>query len=375
MSIGVCQAKQKSKSKPQIDPAQKNAEFQQLFASLFAQWDSNHDGKLDLEEVNAAIQNPQVRGNEAAVAVVLHPRLKSDDDDETNSLSLPQVLAFADDPKMQKTIIGRAQRIQTMDHSLFLPGDPNLLNFHQGRMGDCYLLAAIGSFVYQNPQTVRSMIKPLADGGYAVQFGDGKTVAVGAMTDGELLLGASEGHSCGYWLCVLQKAYAELRKDKKEGHAGHEFETNETIFADFIGHGGTCAPVMAAFTGHQTTKAPIKSWRQKDPATAIEKTHEFFATLASQHRVMTVGTGGDKTIKLPKGIAHKHAYGILDYNPTTRMVRMFNPWGNQRKPSGPPGLVNGYVTEHGVFEIPLADFIQVYGGFTYETDKPVKSAP
>ena len=85
---------------------------------------------------------------------------------------------------------------------------------------------------------------------------------------------------------------------------------------------------------------------------------------------MTFGTGGDKTIKLPKGIPHKHAFAILDYNSASRTVKLFNPWGNHVKPSGPAGPVNGYPTEHGIFEIPLSDFIQIFGGFTYQTDKP-----
>jgi hypothetical protein len=369
MCTWICQAK--SKSKPQINQAQKDAGFQQLFSTVFSEWDVNHDGKLELEEINAAIENPQVQGNEAAIAVVFHGHLLRDDDDETNNLTLAQVLSFANDPEVQKMISRKTSHIQTFNHSLFLSDDPNLLNFHQGRMGDCYLLAAVGAFVYHNPQVVREMIKAQADGGFVVQFGDGKIVTIGPLTDGELEMGASEGQNRGYWLSVLEKAYAELRKEKKEENAGREFGDDENVFADFIGHGGTCAPVMAAFTGQQTTKAPIKSWLKEDPNAAIEKTHQLLTMLSSQHRLMTVGTGGNKTIKLPKGIVHKHAFGILEYNPTTRVVRMFNPWGNHVKPTGPPGLVNGYPTEHGVFEVPLGDFIQIFGGFTYETDKLV----
>jgi hypothetical protein len=32
-------------------------------------------------------------------------------------------------------------------------------------------------------------------------------------------------------------------------------------------------------------------------------------------------------------------------------------------------LVNGYPTQHGLFEVPLDEFVQVFAGFTYETDK------
>jgi hypothetical protein len=55
------------------------------------------------------------------------------------------------------------------------------------------------------------------------------------------------------------------------------------------------------------------------------------------------------------------------------MVMVFNPWGNHIKPSGPPGLANGYPTDHGVFEVPLAEFVQLFSGFTYETETPVEA--
>ncbi|HEX4264260.1 MAG TPA: C2 family cysteine protease [Verrucomicrobiae bacterium] len=366
LNAWTCQAK----PKPQIDQAQKDAEFRQLFTNAFAQWDVNHDGKLDLKEINAVIENPQIHGDEAAIAVIFHAHIPVNDEGDIGNLTLDQVLALAVDPQEQKKISRKSRHIQTFNHSLFLPDDPNLLNFRQGRMSDCYLLAAVGAFVYNNPKTtVRAMITPQADSGFNVQFGNGKIVKVGPMTDAELEMGVSEGQNRGYWLSVLEKAYAELRKEKKEEQNGREFEADETVFANFIGHGGTCAPVMEAFTGYQTAKAPIKEWRKEDPQAVAEKTHQLLTMISKQHRLMTAGTGGDKTIKLPKGIPHKHAFGILDYNPANRMVKLFNPWGNHVKPSGPPGPVNGYPTEHGIFEVPLDEFLQIFGGFIYQTDK------
>ena len=64
------------------------------------------------------------------------------------------------------------------------------------------------------------------------------------------------------------------------------------------------------------------------------------------------------------------SYGVLSYDPALRQVTVFHPWGNHMKPAGPAGLVNGYPTQHGVFEVPLAEFVQIFAGFTYETDQP-----
>jgi hypothetical protein len=89
---------------------------------------------------------------------------------------------------------------------------------------------------------------------------------------------------------------------------------------------------------------------------------------------MAICVNGDKSRSRPKGIASGHIYGVLGYNPATRLVTVFNPWGNHFNPARPAGLVNGYPTQHGLFEIPLDEFVQVFAGFTYETDKPAAAA-
>ena len=92
----------KPKPRPQINQAQKDTDFRQLFASVFSKWDVNHDGQLDLKELNAVIENPQVREGEAAIAVFLHRHLQVDEEERTNGLTLPEVLSLADDPAIQK---------------------------------------------------------------------------------------------------------------------------------------------------------------------------------------------------------------------------------------------------------------------------------
>jgi hypothetical protein len=367
-SVPACPAAPKPKTP--VNQEQKDEGFRRLFETVFSRWDRNHDGKLELKELNVVIEDPQIRGNESAIAAVLRRRLPPDEVDGARSLTLAQVLALADDPQIQSIVSRHAWHIQAINHSLFLPNDPNLATFHQGGMGDCYLLAVIGAFVYHNPQGVRAMIQPQAGGGFEVQFGNGRQVSVGPMTDAELLMGAAEGPNHGVWLSVLEKAYASISAQAKEAKTGQELEPEEAVFTDFIGHGGYYGPVIALLTGHKTAGAATGRWLKEDPRAAIEKTHELLLRLAGEHRLIATGTRKDKV--LPKGIAHGHVFAVLDYTPSTRMARMFNPWGNHVKPAGPPGLVNGYPTQHGIFEVPLADFLQVFAGFTYETDQPVK---
>lgn len=90
MSIGICYAK--SKAKPKVDQAQKTAGFEQLFTNVFTAWDANHDGKLDVKELNAVIENPQIHGAESAIAVYFHRRLVKSDSDESGALTLADVI-------------------------------------------------------------------------------------------------------------------------------------------------------------------------------------------------------------------------------------------------------------------------------------------
>jgi hypothetical protein len=351
------------------DRAQKDAAYRQLFASVFDQWDSNHDGVLDLKELNAAIEDPAVHGSDAAIAVFLHRHLQVEKEGQAG-LTLDEVQALAVNPQTQKNIFGSAWHIEAINHSLFAPEDPNLATFHQGGIGDCYLLAAIGTFVFQHPQLVRTMIESETNGGFQIQFGNGRDVIVGPLTDAELIMGASEGRNHGVWLSVLEKAYAQIDLENKERKTGITNDADEKVMTDFIGHGGYYAPVISLLSGHKTAGAPLARWVKQDPQGGLERAHELLAKLSVQHKLMAANTSGNKAKSLPRGMAHGHVYGVLEYDPVDRIVTVFNPWGNTFRPKGAPGLTYGYLTNHGIFKMPLDEFVQVFGGFTYETDRP-----
>ena len=84
------------------------------------------------------------------------------------------------------------------------------------------------------------------------------------------------------------------------------------------------------------------------PAT-VQHIHELLIKLTREHRL--VATGTSKNAKLPPKIPHGHVFGVLAYEPTQQIVRVFNPWGNEFTPAGPPGVTNGYLTRHGIFDM------------------------
>jgi hypothetical protein len=356
-------------------------ELAQFFKTCFAQWHHGGDGVLSLEEVNAAIENPQARGNEAAAAVLIRWMMNGGARDGAGGMSLEQLQGLAADPRARRRFFQIRNHIwnvnRTVGRTLFLGRDPNFLSFHQGKMQDCYFLAVVGAMVCRDAQRVRSMI--WAGGtGYRVSFPSGRVVSVPFLTDAEMVMGASVGSDHGIWLSVLEKAYGLLRKERWESRqrenagagGGGSASAHPGTIADIMGHGGSSAPVIALFTGHRVTTARLDQWLREDSRDATNKLDQLLVELARAKPLMTIsGAGHNASAPVPKGIIRDHVFGLLGYRVTEKRAILFNPWGNHFDPDGTPGLVNGYITRNGVFELPLQDLLQIFSHLDYETQE------
>ncbi len=365
--VSVCEARPGAQSP--IGKAQRNANFCELFTNAFTEWDADHNGKLDYTELSAAIADPKIHTTQSAVAVAFHDKMVIDECDVTNVLMLKDAVALAKSAQVQKAFLSRAWNASTFAHSLFSLNDPNLLTIQQGGLGDCYLVSVIGTFVYHNPQAFWVMIAPQTDGSYEIQFDSGKMISVTPVTETELMLAGNQSRRHGMWLTVLEKAYRQFSREENLEPALEKTEASEASEAmGLAGHSGRCAPVITLLTGHTTADAPMGRWVEEDPTNGLEKVQALLSRLLQERQLVVVGTSKDPSVPLPSGIAHSHALGVLSYDSKTRMVTLFNPRGNHLKPVDPPGLTNGYPTNHGIFQVPLADFVKIFGSFTYETD-------
>jgi hypothetical protein len=54
-------------------------------------------------------------------------------------------------------------------------GGPQITDVHQGRIGDCYFLSALGEVALQNPTAIRNMFTYNGNGTYTVRLFDGTT--------------------------------------------------------------------------------------------------------------------------------------------------------------------------------------------------------
>ena len=344
-------------------------DFRQIVAADFPRWDSNHDGELSPAEINASIENPQVKGEEAAAVVVIRNIFSRNKHlDSSQRLSRDQLLAFAEDPSVENNFGWDTEEINSCNHALFLPGDPDLLTVQQGPVGDCYLLAVIGALVSNNPQAVRNMIKPLTNNLFEVDFADGAKVVVPAATDAELIQGARVGENHGIWLDILEKGYAQRREGTNQVSDDGSAPTVK-VPRDFL-PGGKTVPNIRRFTGHKTANFWLDQANGTNAPPTVQEIHDLLVQLTQAHRLITAGKL-KRGVQLPAGIVRGHCWAVVGYDPESRLVRVFNPWGNEFEPKGPPGLTNGYAVHHGVFIMPLQEFIQVFQKLNYETGQPL----
>jgi hypothetical protein len=371
-SAGVWLCEARPDAQPPINKEQRTANFCLLFTNAFTAWDTDHDGKLTYLELSAAIENPKIHNSQSAVAVAFHDKMIADNGDNgaydvTNVLALTDAVKLAKNSQVQKKLLGRAWNTGAFEHSLFSLNDPNLLTIRQDGLGDSCLVSLIGTFIYHNPQALWVMIAPQSDGSYKLQFDSGKMIAVAPITETELMLAGNQGRRHGIWLSVLEKAYRQFSLETNVEPVLNVIES-ETTNIDLTSRNGRCVLAINLLTGHEAAEAPMGRWMREDPTNGLERVHELLTELAQDQQLMCVHTSQNLSIPLPAGIPHNHALGILTYDSQTRTVTLFNPRSNQLKPVDPPGLINGYATEYGVFKMPLADFVKIFDTFTYETN-------
>src|SRR5262249_41245099 len=118
----------------------------------FEKWDLDRDGELSLAEAERAVADPAAKGADAAAAVALRGRLRGKNT-KGERLTLPKVVAAASD--FEPAYRAALSRMDAAKRDLFVGGEaPDLDSLHQGKLGDCFCLAALGAAVHRDPKSV-----------------------------------------------------------------------------------------------------------------------------------------------------------------------------------------------------------------------------
>jgi hypothetical protein len=321
----------------------------------FALWDANRDGFLSMLEIDQAMQDGTVTGAAAAALVELkqcYSTLEDQSDDEvgfeTSGVTRRDLDAYerslpspAKELKnIETNFAGSKTKISNRTRELFIPAEsPNPVFLTQGRLGDCYFLAAVAAQAYHDPRVIVRMIKENRGGTYTVTFPGRKPVTVTAPTDAEVARGASAGAN-GSWVTVLEKAYAQ-----SEASAGAQDPQKAIDSPHTTGKGvedvtGSSDTDVLALTPLTTTRAKMKSHLPGKVVTAL--------------------IGSDNKYKLPSG----HIYSVMSYTEATDKVWLRNPWGHTGPKDDHGRDLPG--TFEGGFELTLREFDSIFRTVTYQ---------
>lgn len=341
----------------------------------FKRLDSNSDGFISRSEANAAMSDQSYAGADAAAVAALHKYLDlleelSNDEfgDENDGLTLSDLAAYekgtlkaklkGDLTSIEATHLRGQSAIAGAKRELFPNGVPDLSALRQGAIGDCYFLAALGSFIARDPAALTRMItenrKNRKVVSYTVKFhGKLGTVTVPPPADGEIARYSSAGAD-GLWLVVMEKAYARARSGDKRPDVQEE-----------IGEGGHLSTGISAFTSAGTDKDLLAVTRQSTTSRKLDSAFVRGKKAGTgKKRLVTAAIQSSNRYALPKG----HAYSVIGWDGKDLVIR--NPWGYLPAPGkddtrlrGQPGK-DPYAT--GIFLLSLGEFDDVFFGITYE---------
>ncbi len=234
---------------------------------------------------------------------------------------------------------GDRDKLSTKDYygkKLFPNGDPSPNDVQQGQLGDCWVLATLGSMAASSSgrDLIKKMIVDNGDGTYTVTFGDGKAVVV----DGDLYVNKNGNpqyaRGDGNWVQIIEKAYAARSKDFENLDGG--YQTN----------------AIKVLTGSKTGTMDL------DPLIGFDPSKKDVLALVSDQ----LARG-----KIVTASGEHHAWSIVGVTDGKLLIR--NPWGNS---SGAPdfaakmGAEKDSIDSNGYFLITVENFKRKFDDIEYE---------
>lgn len=332
---------------------------------MFKTIDTNKDGILTKTEIISKLNDPTIKGKDAAIVGSLlkyEPTIKKLSDDQKmfeTGITVKDMLAadnkidkdgltskFENEIAYKSSKIDSVKTLRNKDESLKPPTKASEVNYQdlqQGQNGNCYFLAVLTSVAHNNPQKVVDMIKDNKDGTLTVKF-PLREVTIKSPTDTELSLYA-KGKT---WVPIIEKAYAEYRNTFLDFDNPHQASGKGTLII-----GRAILEVTGnSFDSDFTAIRPLSVTREK-----MTKAFDNNKIVTASIEKPILGSKND--LNLPDG----HVYSVLGYDKKTDVVTVRNPWGSG-EPTKDQKVLDG--TNDGVFKMPLAEFVKYFSMVAYE---------
>lgn len=335
----ACLAKDTAGPLPAAKELQGITPFGAVVRRNWAGW-SQGNSTVSKPDLIARIADPEYTGEDAAALVALEVYLR-----KAPSVDLATAAAI-DDEKILTVYDKNVLKLRRARRTLFANGRPTFELLQQGPPGDCYFFSASGWMAKNRPDDVMNAITPLDDGRFRVRFANGDEAVVTPPTDAELAINDSDSTmQDGLWMSVLEKATGTIqsRTIRKSAEL-----PDPTVAIDISGV--PISSVIKRWTGHEVKVYPLAGRADRDLV-----------------RIGLVGMHGRRSLatalllhRPPAKLPFDHVYAIMDFDPATDTVTIWNPWGTDFTPNGPSGPENGYERKKGIFSLTLDEFITFY---------------
>lgn len=370
-----------------------------MYATTFHDLDTDEDGLLTEQEINAAVLDPKLRpelvvpvsifklGFET-IAKMHKPFLFRDKDGITlldlnewmkvlNEVSTEEQTQQAaaehevfrrrgkiSEPRDLALIAERLKsRLDDFNYktlSLYLnQADPvqsvMIHAIQQGFVGNCAFLAALGAVVCTNPEIIPRMIHINPDKTYTVTFPGARDEpqVVSHPTLVELLL-YSRPTQHGIWPTILEKAYGMLLSQSS-------FEPKEIAAENTHKCARYWPQLFQVLTGQASKVKEINSAQYSEVREILQKAKH-------DHRGVCAWTrAGSCQYIWRGGLRSNHAYTLMDFDNTTESITLRNPWGpihGSEPATDESEPLDG--TEDGIFKISLDKLLSEFSHIHYE---------
>jgi hypothetical protein len=200
------------------------------------------------------------------------------------------------------------------------PLPPSLDDISQGGLNDCFLFAAMAALVNTDPQRIVNMIRDNGNGTYTVTFkGIGVFSSAKQTVTADFAVGKHGNVTArkATWPLIIEKAYSQEKGGLSElDEGGNPGSAVDDMLDDGPSRFDPRDESVSYILGKLT-----KAKREKWPMTILAPKKEG---ASKEKKAMVDGT---------PGLYFWHAYTILDVDPATKRVKLFNPWGRDH-PNG-----------------------------------------
>jgi len=316
----------------------------------FGAWDKDGSGNLSPGELEQAMRDPNLKGDDATALMILRRNqaamggLKPDGAGVSQQDLAAWQGADTSHPTVNKTSmefeITRRQELPATGPLSQESFDPSQIK--QGSDGTCILLTSMAS---KSPEELRQMVTDNGNGTYTVKFADGRTATVPEPTEAQRRY-HSTGPNGERWPAVMELAARDILT--KAGQDPDKGVPPEEAFRLVTGQPGQT--LVMTKVPEEVPNPPAEVRYDQLGQTLTDALARGGPVIAGTANHAGLPEPYNKIEELRNGLVNGHMYSVQGFDPETNQVTLRNPHGQGEYQMRPDGV------DDGTFKMPLDEF-------------------